>query len=51
MFELRDFFQNGVEKLNWYNLSYNSNAIQLLEENPDKINWCTLSYNQMLFIY
>jgi len=29
----------NINKLNWYELSKNPNAIQFLEQNPDKINW------------
>ena len=49
MFELRDFFQNNIEKLNWNCLSSNPNAIHLLEENPDKIDWFWLSSNPSIF--
>lgn len=30
------------DKINWYFLSTNKNAIQLLEANRDKVNWCQL---------
>ena len=33
-------------KWTWDYLSLNSNAIPLLEANPDKINWDMLSCNQ-----
>ena len=33
------------DKINWYWLSANSNAIHLLEQNPNKINWNSLSLN------
>jgi len=39
-FKLRDWID--IDKLNWNILSYNLNAIKLLEENPDKINWSYL---------
>jgi hypothetical protein len=45
MFELREFFQNNIEKLDWRQLSDNPNAIHLLEENIDKIDWDELSGN------
>ena len=32
-------------KINWSMLSYNHNAIQLLEKNIDKIHWTNLSEN------
>jgi hypothetical protein len=32
-------------KIHWFNLSINSNAIELLEANLDKINWRLLSKN------
>ena len=35
-----------VNKLNWYSLSQNPNAIYLLEQNQDKINWDYLSLNK-----
>jgi hypothetical protein len=34
-----------IEKINWYVLSANQKAIQLLEENPGNINWFVLSKN------
>ena len=34
------------DKINWYNLSSNPNAIRILEQNPDKINWWHLSKNR-----
>ena len=33
------------DKINWYLLSRNLNAINLLEYNLDKINWDNLSEN------
>ena len=41
--KLRDWID--VDKLNWYWLSQNPNAIHLLERNFDKINWAYLSIN------
>ena len=32
MFELREIFQNNIEKLDWYYLSSNQNAIHLLKK-------------------
>jgi len=34
-----------MDKIDWYNLSSNPNAIHLLEKNLDKINWEQLSGN------
>ena len=34
-----------LDKLNWYGLSNNFNAIDLLEANQDKISWTNLSIN------
>ena len=45
IWKLRDWVD--VEKLDWMMLSYNKNAIQLLEENPEKINWENLSENEI----
>jgi hypothetical protein len=36
MLKLRDWID--INKLNWNELSFNSNAIELLKENPNKIN-------------
>ena len=43
MLKLKEFVQ--FDGLNWSMLSRNSNAIHLLEQNPEKINWDTLSEN------
>jgi hypothetical protein len=32
-------------KVNWFILSYNPNAIPILEKNIDKVDWRNLSYN------
>jgi hypothetical protein len=37
------------DKINWTNLSLNSNAIHLLEMNQDKIDWYNLSTNPNIF--
>ena len=34
-----------INKLEWFYLSTNPNAIKLLQENQNKINWCLLSLN------
>ena len=47
--KLRDWIP--IEKLKWYGLSTNPNAIHLLEQNMDKINWVWLSSNQFIFEY
>jgi hypothetical protein len=49
MFELRELFQNNIEKLNWDCLSCNRNAIRLLKKNPDKIHWNNISLNPSIF--
>ena len=38
-------FSEHINKLDWESLSYNPNAISLLEDNIDKINWTALSSN------
>jgi hypothetical protein len=43
MYKLRDWID--INKLDWFHLSYNHNAIDLLEKNFDKINWYNLSFN------
>ena len=40
-----DYLENP-DKINWYYLSFNKNAIKLIEENLDKINWEYLSLNK-----
>jgi len=42
-----DFLRQYPEKIDWDNLSRNSNpqVIELLKDNPKKINWCSLSEN------
>ena len=44
MLKLRDWI--NINKLNWYGLSFNPNAIELLKENKNKINWDYLSLNE-----
>ena len=39
------------DKINWYNLSFNSNAIELLKENQNKIKWSFISLNSAIFTY
>ena len=36
--------------MDWNELSYNKNALSLLEKNQDKIDWFTLSSNPGIFI-
>jgi len=43
LLKLRTWVDKG--KIKWSYLSFNPNAILLLEQNLDKINWCNLSYN------
>ena len=40
-----------VHKIDWYWLSRNPNAMDLLKENTDKINWNYLSRNPSIFTY
>jgi hypothetical protein len=35
-----------MDKVDWRNLSWNPNAIHILEKNLDKVNWQTLSHNK-----
>jgi len=42
-YELRDWIP--IDKLDWDNLVYNPNAIDLLDANPGKINWGNLPSN------
>jgi hypothetical protein len=42
---------NNQNKINWDKLSLNSNAIELLKENPKKIDWFYLSLNPAIFTY
>ena len=44
IWKLRDWI--NIDKINWNHLSFNINAIHLLEENQDKIDWAFLSYNK-----
>ena len=37
------------DKIYWYNLSANPNAIELLEANQDKINWYKITGNPAIF--
>jgi len=51
-----ELLKKNPDKINWFYLSVNPNAIQLLQENknaikllkenPDKINWFQLSANE-----
>ena len=43
IYKLRDWI--NIDNLNWNDLSFNPNAIPLLEKNMDKINWVYLSHN------
>jgi len=43
IYKLRDWID--IDKIDWYRLSRNPNAIHLLEKHPDKINWYYLSNN------
>ena len=37
--------ENNLDKVSWYWLSSNPNAIHLLEKNLDKVDWSELSLN------
>ena len=37
-----------IHKLDWFALSSNPKAIELLIENPKKIDWCILSINHSI---
>jgi hypothetical protein len=41
--KLRDWIP--LDKIDWYHLSWNPNAIHLLDANQDKIDWDYLSEN------
>jgi len=43
MYKLRCWID--IDKIDWFWLSKNTNAIHLLEKNMDKINWSMLSGN------
>ena len=47
--KLRDWID--INKLDWYYLSKNENAIELLSSNLDKINWYWLSSNPSILTY
>ena len=49
MFKLLDWID--INKINWDNLSLNSNAMELLKKNQDKINWFFFSQNPNIFTY
>ena len=37
--------EQNLDKIDWYMLSQNPNAIHLLEQNPKKVRWWRLSKN------
>jgi len=43
--------EKNLNKINWWELSTNPNAIPLLEKNMDKINWRNLYNNPSIFVY
>ncbi len=49
MLKLRDWID--INKIDWYSLSRNTNAIELLKENKNKINWNCFSKNPNIFTY
>ena len=40
-----------MDKVDWKELSYNPNAIHILEKNLDKVDWEDLSSNPNIFTY
>ena len=46
-YELLDWI--SIDKIDWYALSGNPNAIELLMQNQDKIDWNELSENPSIF--
>jgi hypothetical protein len=46
-----ELLMENQDKINWKNLSFNSNAIELLKENQDKIDWDYFSRNPNIFTY
>ena len=49
MLKLRNWVD--INKIDWYWLSLNPNAIELLKENQDKIDWYYFSKNPNIFTY
>ena len=47
--KLRDWIP--FDKIDWGALSYNPNAIHILEKNLDKVHWGQLSMNPSIFEY
>ena len=43
--KLRPFFEDNKDRLCWDWVSFNPNAVALLEQNQDKIDWEALSQN------
>jgi len=41
--------ENNLDKVDWYSLSSNKNAIKIIENNLDKVDWCNLSGNPSIF--
>ena len=52
---LKDLFKDALKnnknqyKIDWFSLSSNPNAIEILEDNHDKIVWVSLSKNPAIF--
>jgi hypothetical protein len=44
-------YEINLNEINWYRLSINSAAIDLLEANLDKIRWGILSKNPPIYTY
>ena len=43
--KLRPSVKENIDKIDWTNLSFNPNAIHILEKNLDKVSWYCLSEN------
>jgi hypothetical protein len=41
-----ELLKENQDKINWLNLSLNTNTIELLKENQDKINWNNINIIQ-----
>ncbi len=41
-----NYFKERYNKVNWFMLSFNPDACDIIENNQDKINWSNLSKNK-----
>lgn len=39
----------NLDKVNWFNLSENTDAIYILEKNIDKVNWNRIVFHPLIF--